>query len=127
MSTEEQIIYLKDEVYRIAGCAMDILNKIGHGFPEKIYESALAVAFDETGIPYRQQPRFEVKYKDKKVGEFIPDLIAYNQIIIETKTIECISHHEKGQVINYLKVTGLKVGIILNFKYSKLEWERVVL
>ena len=79
------------------------------------------------GIPFFQQPRFDVVYKDVKVGDYIPDLLAYNSIIIDTKTIEQITDIERGQVLNYLKITGCKVGLILNFKHPKLEWERLIL
>jgi GxxExxY protein len=61
------------------------------------------------------------------VGEYVPDLIAHDRIVVDTKVIERITDHELGQVMNYLKVTGLRVGLILNFKRAKLEWKRVVL
>ncbi|MBI9086863.1 MAG: GxxExxY protein [Desulfobacterales bacterium] len=66
-------------------------------------------------------------YKTKKVGEYIPGLIAFDQIVVDTKVIERISDHEKGQILNDLKITGLKVGLVLNFKYAKIEWQRYVL
>ena len=66
-------------------------------------------------------------YKGKVVGEYVPDLIAFEQIVVDTKVIERIGDHELGQMMNYLKITGLKVGVILNFKRAKLEWKRVVL
>jgi GxxExxY protein len=78
-------------------------------------------------IPLDQQRRFAVNYKGEIIGEYIPDLIAYSTIIIEIKTIKAITNHERGQVINYLRLTGLKLGLILNFKKSKLEWERIIL
>ncbi len=65
-------------------------------------------------------------YKSFQVGEYVPDLIAFSQVIVETKTIERITDTERGQVINYLKITGLRVGLILNFKRAKLEWERLI-
>jgi GxxExxY protein len=61
------------------------------------------------------------------VGEYIPDLVVFDIIIVDTKTIEKIGNNEKAQIINYLKITGLRVGLLLNFKHSKLEWERIVL
>lgn len=78
-------------------------------------------------MPFAQQPRFPVIYKSVNVGEYIPDLIVFDQIIVDTKTIAAIGNNEKAQIINYLKITGLKVGILLNFKHSKLEWQRIVL
>ena len=117
----------KDEVFAIVGCAINILNGIGHGFHEKTYENALTVEFTHTGIPYEQQARFPITWRNIKVGEHIPDLIAYGLVIIDLKTIERITDIERGQMLNYLKVTGHQIGLILNFKHSKLNWERVVL
>ncbi|MBU0664515.1 MAG: GxxExxY protein [Proteobacteria bacterium] len=106
---------------------MEILNTLGHGLLEKPYENALVVEFGLRGIPFKQQPRFNVLYKSVKVGEYIPDLIVFDQVVVDTKTVDCIIYHEKGQILNYLKITGLRVGLVLNFKYAKLHWDRVVL
>ena len=127
MHTNRHELLLKDEVYSVVGCAMEVLNTLGHGFKEKVYENSLVVEFEIKKIAYLQQPRDTVTYKEKAVGDFIPDLIAYNQIIIDTKTIEKIGDIERGQMLNYLKITNLSVGLILNFKHPKLEWERIVL
>ena len=70
---------------------------------------------------------FEIHYKGQEVGKFIPDLIVFDQIEVDTKTIDRIGDHERGQILNYLKITNLNVGVILNFKNPKLEWERLVL
>ena len=102
-------------------------SRLGHGLLEKPYENALAVEFEYRGIPFQQQPRFPVTWREQKVGEFVPDLIAYGQIIIDTKTIDRITQHERGQVLNYLRITKLQLGLILNFKHAKLQWERIVL
>ena len=61
------------------------------------------------------------------LGIYVPDMIVYDKIVVDAKTIESITEHEKGQILNYLKITGLKVGLILNFKHSKLQWERLVM
>jgi len=120
-------LVLKDEVFQIVGCAIDVLNTLGHGLLEKPYENALVVEFGLRNIRFQQQPRFEVIYKSVKVGEYIPDLIVFDQIVVDAKTIEKITDVERGQILNYLKITGMKVGVILNFKRAKLEWERIVL
>ena len=120
-------LLFREEVHRIVGCAMEVLNTLGHGLLEKPYENSLAVEFGLQGIPFRQQPKFDVVYKTVIVGEYIPDLICFDQIVVDAKTIDCIGDHEMGQMLNYLKITGLRVGIILNFKRAKLEWKRVVL
>ena len=117
---------LKDEVFAVVGCAMEVLNELGHGLLEKTYEKALVVEFQLKGIPFQQQPRFDVRYKGVSVGDFIPDLIAFDQVVIDTKVVGRIGEHEIGQMINYLKITGLKVGLLLNFKRASLEWKRVL-
>ncbi len=120
-------LLLKDEVYLVVGSAMEVLNGIGHGLHEKPYENALVVEFGLRAIPFTQQPRFPILYKGVNVGEYVPDLIAYNAVVVDAKVIEAITDHERGQMLNYLRVTGHKVGVILNFKRAKLEWERIVL
>ena len=127
MDTNEHKLLFKDEVFQIVGCAMEVLNALGHGLLEKPYENALVVEFGLRGIPYKQQPRFDVVYKGVRVGDYIPDLIVFDKIVVDAKTIDCITDAERGQILNYLKITQLKVGLILNFKKPKLEWERLVL
>lgn len=105
---------------------MEVLNEIGHGFHEKPYENALVVEFRLRGIPCQQQRQFDMCYKGEKVSEFIPDLIVFEKIVVDTKVIEKITDREIGQMMNYLKVTGLRLGYILNFKQPKLEWKRVI-
>lgn len=112
---------------QIVGGAFEVLNTLGCGLLEKPYENALCVEFRLRGIPFVQQPRYDVVYKGVKVGDYIPDLIAFQTIVIDTKTIDCITDTERGQILNYLKITGCKVGLILNFKHPRLEWERLVL
>jgi len=68
-----------------------------------------------------------VTYKTVVVSEYVPDLIAFGAVIVETKVIDRITDHERGQMLNYLRITGLEVGLILNFRRAKLEWERIVL
>lgn len=111
----------------ILGAAMEVLNHLGHGLHEKPYENALVVEFGLRNIPCDQQSRYDVMYKGVRVCEYIPDLIVDRAVIVDTKVIEGITDNEVGQMINYLKVTGHKVGLIINFKRAKLEWRRVVL
>jgi GxxExxY protein len=128
MNTNQNVkLLLKEEVFQIVGAAMEVLNELGHGLNEKPYENALVVEFKLRGIPWLQQPNYEVTYKGHKVGLFIPDLIAYSAVIVDAKVIERITDIERGQMLNYLKITKLRVGVILNFKNPHLEWERLVL
>jgi GxxExxY protein len=120
-------ILFREETHRIVGCAMEVLNDIGHGFHEKIYENALVVEFGHRSISCEQQRPFDIVYKNKIVGTYVPDLICFSQIIVDAKTIDAITDDERGKMINYLKVTGRQLGLIINFKHRNLEWERVVL
>jgi GxxExxY protein len=117
----------KELVYTIVNCALAVHNTVGHGLREKTYERALCVEFRHRGISFTQQSTYAVKYRGEIVDEYIPDLEIEGRVIVETKTIETITDVERGQVINYLRITGLKVGIIINFKHARLEWERIVL
>ena len=105
---------------------MEVLNELGHGMLEKPYENALVVELGLNAIPVRQQSRYKLMYKGIEVGEYIPDLITHEKLVVDTKVVERITNYELGQMMNYLKITGLRVGLILNFKRSKLEWKRVV-
>jgi len=115
------------ETEMIIGCAFTVLNDLGFGFHEKPYENALVIEFKYRGIPHSQQPCFPLSYRNEKVGEYIPDLIAFEKIIVDAKTIERITDHEIGRMLNYLRATGLHVGLILNFKHAKLQFRRVTL
>ncbi len=113
--------------YEIVGCAMEVLNELGHGLHEKPYENALVVEFGLRKLAVSQQRRFDVFYKTVPVGEFVPDLIVDDAVIVDTKVIEKVGDIERGKMINYLRITKHRVGLIVNFKRPKLEWERVVL
>src|SRR5438874_8424599 len=127
MNTNSEKLLLKDEVFQVVGCAIEVLNTLGHGLVEKPYENALVVEFGLQGIPFQQQPSFDIHYKGRTVGLFVPDLIAFNAIVVDAKVIDRITDHERGLMLNYLRTTDLRVGLILNFKHRKLEWERIVL
>jgi GxxExxY protein len=127
MDTNSERLLLKDEVFQVVGCAIEVLNTVGHGLVEKPYENALVVEFLLREIPFKQQPSVDVLYKGQKIGLFVPDLIVFDALVIDTKVIDKITDHERGLMLNYLRITGLRVGVILNFKHRKLEWERIAL
>ena len=126
MDTNEKLL-LKDEVFQIVGAAIDVLNGVGHGFHEKPYENALVVEFRHRSIAFKQQPTFSIPYRGEVVGTFTPDLIAFESVVVDAKVIDRITDHERGQMLNYLRNTKCRVGVLLNFKNAKLEWERLVL
>ena len=117
----------KEETHAIIGGAFEVLNELGHGLNEKLYENSLVVEFKRRSIAFDQQRCFEVRYKGDFVGEYVPDLIAFGKVVVDIKTIDRITDHERGQMLNYLRIIKLPVGLILNFKHAKLEYERIVL
>jgi GxxExxY protein len=106
---------------------MEVHNEVGHGLREKTYERALCREFDLQDVSYNQQAVYPVFYKGEKIDDYIPDLVVEDRVVVDTKTVEAINDDHRGQILNYLKITGLKVGLIINFKNQKLEWERIVL
>lgn len=113
--------------YEIIGCAMEVLNEIGHGLHEKPYENALIIELRLRNRAFDQQRSFQVLYKGQWIADYIPDLIVDGRVVVDAKVIDRITDHERGQMLNYLRITKLKIGLILNFKRAKLEWERVAL
>jgi GxxExxY protein len=126
-TNKSKLLLLKNEVFQVVGRAIEVLNTLGHGLLEKPYENPLVVEFGLRKVPFRQQPPFDVVYKGPKIGVFVPDLIAFDTVVVDTKVIDRIADHERGLMLNYLRITGLHVGVILNFKHAKLEWERIAL
>ena len=122
---ETKLLY-SEESGEILSCSFEVLNSIGHGLHEKIYENALVVEFGLRNIPYSQQSEYSVLYKTVPVGKYVPDLITHEKIVVDTKTIEKITEHERGKMLNYLQITGLKVGMIINFKHAELKWLHVL-
>ena len=123
----ESKLFLKAETEKVIGFAFEVLNEVGHGLNEKIYENSLTVLFKLNNIAFDQQRRFSVSFRGVEVGEFIPDLIVFGSVIVDMKVIDRITDHERGQMLNFLRITKLRVGLNLNFKDARLEFERVVL
>src|SRR5712692_7241323 len=85
MDTNDDKLLCKEEVFQIVGCAIEVLNTLGHGIVEKPYENALVVEFGLRQIPFKQQPAFDVLYKGLRVGTFVPDLIVFDSIVVDSK------------------------------------------
>ena len=123
--SENDLLY-SDLTKNIIGAAMEVHRILGCGFLESVYEESLAIEFNLRKIPYERQKSFDVLYKGKKIKQFICDFVVYDKIIVELKAIKEITNIEHAQIINYLKVTNLKLGLFLNFGSSSLEIRRVV-
>lgn len=113
-------------VYKIIGAGMAVSRGMKHGLREKGYERALKIEFRHLGLECNSQRSYPVFYRGEQVDEFIPDLEVAGKAIVETKVVEAINDDHIGQVLNYLKITGLEVGVILNFRYKSLQSRKVV-
>jgi len=120
--------YIESElVYKVIGCAMTVLNELGHGLREKTYERALCYELGRQKIKWTNQNVHKVYYKGKQIDSYIPDIEIKDRLIIELKTVNKIYNQHLGQILNYLKITGIQAGVIINFAHPKLEWKKVVL
>lgn len=108
----------------IIGCCYEVYNSLGYGFLEKVYENALCVELKQKKIQVEQQKKLTVFYKEEIVGEYIADLVVDDRVVVELKAAKEICNSHKSQLINYLKATNIKVGLLLNFSPSKVEVRR---
>ena len=119
------LIY-KEETYKIIGAAMEVHSTLGSGFLEVVYQEALAMEFERKGIPFKQEEKLKIKYKNQILSKYYEaDFICYDKIIVETKAIKELSGIDEAQVINYLKATELKIGLLINFGSESLEHKRL--
>jgi len=118
----------KEEVFKIVGAAMEVYNDLGSGFLEGVYQEALEIEFLRQGIPFESQQLLSIKYKGQQLQKsYIADFFAYGKIIVELKALERLSGTEEAQVLNYLKATGMRVAVLLNFgRAGELEWKRYI-
>lgn len=123
-----ELIY-KDEVYAIIGAAMDVYNNLGSGFLEAVYQEAMEIETLARNIPALPEQKLRIQYKGAPLKKFYEaDLICYEKIIVEIKAMDRLTSREEAQILNYLKATGLPVGVLINFgAHNDLEWKRMVL
>lgn len=117
----------EDLTGRIIGAAMEVLNTLNPGLDEKLYENALAIEWQARGMITDQQKPYSVLYKTHPIGCLVPDLIVDETVIVDTKVVTDFSEAHTAQMIGYLTIASLEVALLLNFKYSKLIWKRIVL
>ncbi len=110
----------------IIGCAFAVLNELGPGFLESVYEKSMIIALSEAGIPAQAQAPINVLFRGKPVGDFYADLLIAGKVIVELKAVpSSLSSQHEAQVINYLNATGVPVGLLLNFGNPKLQYRRL--
>ena len=102
-------------------------NTLGNGFLEKVYENAIMIELNNKKIKCVQQCHVEVFYKEKLVGDYVADILVENKIILEIKTVKELTDIHEAQLMNYLKATKLKLGILLNFANTKVEYQRIAM
>ena len=123
----EKIIY-KDESYKIIGLCMEVHNQLGKGFLEIVYKDALEYEFRKAGIPYEREKQYEVNYKGNILPhKFYADFVVYDKIILEVKGVSALINEHTAQTMNYLKVSGSKLGLLVNFGEIRLNSKRIVL
>ena len=122
------MLYHSNESYAINGAAMQVYNVLGHGFLESVYQEALAIEFTKRGIPYQREKELKIYYDGKELQQtYRADFVCYDDIIVEIKTVSELDGSHRSQVYNYLKATGFKLGLLINFgHYNGIQIERKV-
>jgi GxxExxY protein len=118
---------ITDITYAIRGAIFEVNNVLGPGFLEKVYENSLLVELEKRGYKAKAQVPLKVQYKNIVVGDYFADLVVEDRVIVELKTVDSLDRIHEAQLLNYLKATGIKIGLLVNFKHQKADIKRLVL
>ncbi|XZE21591.1 GxxExxY protein [Pirellulaceae bacterium SH449] len=121
-------VLFKEESYKIVGSCFEVYNELGCGFLEAVYQECLQIEFELQSVPNVAQKELNLHYKRKKLESvYIPDFICFDSIIVEIKAVKELTNEHRAQVHNYLKATGFRLGLLVNFgQHPKLQYERIV-
>ncbi len=120
-------LLLKQECYNVIGAAMTVHSELGCGFLEAVYQEALEEELKTKRIPYEREKQLDIVYKQKRLKKsYQADFLCYNNLIIELKAVNCLDNIHQAQLINYLKITNIRLGILINFGRKSLEYKRVI-
>jgi len=120
-------ILFKEESYKIIGACMEVHKTLGCGFLEPVYQEALSIEFNKQHIPYEKERVLSINYKDIELEKkYNADFVCYGKIILETKAVKELCDNHRAQIINYLKATGFKLGLLVNFGEPSLKYERFI-
>jgi GxxExxY protein len=111
---------------KILGAAFKVQNKLGAGFLEKVYENALAFELGKCGLAVESQKAFPVRYECAVVGDYLADLVVSGKVVVECKAVANLDPVHEAQLMNYLKASGIRVGLLINFARPKLQYRRLV-
>jgi len=123
---KEEKEWLHSELtHSILNCCFEVMRELGPGFLEKVYKNALLLAMEQSGLQVEIEKPYGVVFRKKIIGRYIADLVVNQTVIVELKCTECLISEHQAQLFNYLKVTNLPVGLLINFRHRKLEWKRL--
>ena len=118
---------INELTYQINGAIFEVNRELGAGFLEKVYENALLIELANKGLEAENQVPIKVGYKGKEVGEYYADIVVEHQVILEVKAVDSLQKVHEAQLLNYLKATGYKIGLLVNFSHPKAEIRRFVM
>ena len=118
---------INDITYKINGAVYEVYRVLGHGFLEKVYENALMIELPNSGLMARRQFPIKVNYKGAEIGDYFADILVEDKVIVELKAVEFIQKIHEAQLLNYLKATNFRIGLLVNFYHPKAEIKRFIL
>ena len=118
---------INELTYQINGAIFEVNSVLGVGFLEKVYERALLIELRNRGLEVESQFPIKVTYKGVEVGDYYADIVVEGQVVLEIKAVDCLQKVHEAQLLNYLKATGFKIGLLVNFTHPKAEIKRFVL
>lgn len=118
----------KEETYKIIGSCMDVHNELGCGFLEPVYQEALSIVFRDNQIPFIKEKVLDIEFRGRILDKkYVADFICFNEVIVELKATDGLADHDTAQVLNYLKATGIRLGLLINFGTTKLQYKRLIM
>jgi GxxExxY protein len=118
----------KEETYKIIGACMEVHSELGCGFLEAVYQEALSMVLEEKGIPFQREKVLDINFRGTLLlKKYVADFICFDKVIVELKAADGLTDKDMAQVLNYLKATGLKIGLLINFGTTKLQYKRIIL
>jgi GxxExxY protein len=110
----------------VIGAAMAVHSDLRPGLDEKLYENAMCIEFAERGMAFSQQKEYPVHYHGHYIGKLIPDLIVMDKVIVDAKVVKSFTDEHVAQMVGYLRITGLQIGLLINFKKASLQFKRIL-